>query len=132
MPIFVIQEHKARKLHWDLRLEMKQTDAKGVSSVLKSWAVPKEPPSTKGIKRLAIQVEDHALSYAGFEGIIEEGYGKGTVNIWDSGKYELKEKTENKLVFELFGKKLKGDYALIKLKSNPRFKGKNNWLLFKR
>lgn len=124
MSIFVVHEHRARKLHWDMRLES--------DGVLKSWAVPKEPPRTKGIKRLAIQVEDHELSYADFEGVIEEGYGKGTVNIWDNGKYELKEKAENKLVFELFGKKLKGEYILIKLKSNQGFKGKNNWLLFKK
>ena len=123
MPIFVIHEHHARKLHYDLRLEM--------NKVLKSWAVPKEPPRTKGIKRLAIQVEDHALSYADFEGVIEEGYGKGTVKIWDNGKYEIKEKAENKMVLTLFGKKLKGEYVLLKLKPSPRFKGKNNWLFKK-
>ena len=84
------------------------------------------------IKRLAIQVEDHDLSYANFEGTIEEGYGAGTVKIWDKGKYKLIDKKPGKLVFELNGKKLKGEYVLLKLKPNPRFKGKDNWLLFKK
>jgi DNA ligase D-like protein (predicted 3'-phosphoesterase) len=124
MPIFVVHHHLSKKEHYDFRLEM--------DKVLKSWAVPKQPPKTKGIKRLAIQVEDHALSYADFEGAIPEGmYGAGKVEIWDKGEYEIKEKAENKLVFELFGKKLKGEYILIKLKPNPRFKS-NSWLLFKK
>ena len=117
MPIFVVHEHHARKLHYDLRLEM--------NGVLKSWAVPKKPSLCKGLKRLAIQVEDHALSYANFEGVIKEGYGKGTVKIWDKGIYKIKEKTKNKIVFEMHGKKLKGDYCLI------RFKKKNMFLFFK-
>ncbi len=119
MPIFVVQEHHASHLHWDFRLE--------IEGVLKSWAVPKEPSKIKGIKRLAIQVEDHPLAYAKFSGEIKEGYGKGIVKIWDSGKYTLLEKTSNKLEFELFGKKLKGKYALIK----TNFKNKKNWLLLK-
>ena len=116
--IFVIQKHAARRLHYDLRLEM--------NGVLKSWAVPKELPRTAGIKRLAVQVEDHSIEYADFEGTIPEGhYGAGKVEIWDKGSYILKERTNNKIVFELNGEKLKGTYVLLK------FKGDKNWLFFK-
>lgn len=133
MPIFVIHEHAAKKLHYDLRLEMKQIDAKGVSvSVLKSWAVPKEPPKGKGIKRLAIQVEDHVLSYAKFEGIIAEGYGKGTVKIWDKGKYELIDRKPGKIVFLLKGKKLKGEYVLLKFQARTEKDKGRTWLLFRK
>ena len=120
MPIFVIQEHKATHLHWDLRLE--------INGVLKSWAVPKKPPDTKGIKRLAIQVEDHPLTYADFEGIIPEGnYGAGTVKIWDKGELKIQHITTNKIIFTLNGKILNGKYVLLKF---PRA-GEKAWLLFK-
>ncbi|MBI2173010.1 MAG: 3'-phosphoesterase [Candidatus Aenigmarchaeota archaeon] len=122
MPIFVVHRHKARNLHWDLRLEMKNRAGR---KVLKSWAVPKEPPKAKGVKRLAIQVEDHDFSYRKFEGTIKEGYGKGTVKIWDSGMYKPVSCKRNKMVFTLSGKKMKGDYVLLK------FRGRN-WLLFKK
>jgi len=116
---FVVQEHHARHLHWDFRLEME--------GVLKSWAVPKGVPEKIGIKRLAIQTEDHPVDYINFEGKIPEGlYGAGTVKIFDKGKYELIEKTKNRITFELKGKKLKGEYNLIKFKGR-----KNQWLLFK-
>lgn len=118
-PIFVVQEHHATHLHWDFRLEL--------DHVLKSWAVPKEPPVDLGIKRLAIQVDDHDLSYAKFHGEIIEGYGKGTVKIWDSGTYEMESRSEKKLVFILKGKKMKGKYVLLKFE-----KAKNGWLLFKK
>lgn len=117
-PRFVIQKHQATHLHYDFRLEM--------DGVLKSWAVPKEPPTKSGVKRLAVQVEDHALDYINFEGTIPEGmYGAGTVEIWDRGTYTLKTRRENKIEFTLQGSKLKGDYVLI------RFKNKN-WLFFKK
>jgi len=121
MPIFVVHEHHATHLHWDLRLE--------IGGILKSWAVPKQPPRTKDIKRLAIQVEDHPRSYADFEGEINDGYGKGTVKIWDNGKFHLLDKKENKIVFELHGLKLKGKYVLVKI--NYGDKPEKSWLFMK-
>jgi DNA ligase D-like protein (predicted 3'-phosphoesterase) len=118
MPIFVVQEHHATHLHYDFRLE--------IDKVLRSWAVPKPPPLDKETKRLAIQVDDHALSYAKFEGEIKEGYGKGTVKIWDKGNYELDSLKPKKIVFHLKGKKMKGKYVLLKTSY-----GKNSWLLMK-
>ncbi|HEC87784.1 MAG TPA: 3'-phosphoesterase [Thermoplasmata archaeon] len=118
MAIFVIQKHYARRLHYDLRLEM--------NGVLKSWAIPKVPPRKEGIKRLAIPTEDHELDYADFEGEIPEGtYGAGKVEIWDKGEYEMDEKEEGKFAFYLNGKKLKGRYCLLK------FKDEDKWLFFK-
>jgi len=117
--VYVIQKHQARRLHYDLRLEM--------DGVLKSWAIPKTPPTEKGVKRLAVQVEDHPVDYANFEGTIPDGqYGAGTVEIWDKGRYILKERDEDKLVFEIEGNRLRGDYCLV------RFKGRKNWLFFKK
>jgi DNA ligase D-like protein (predicted 3'-phosphoesterase) len=114
---FVIQRHQASHLHWDLRLEME--------GVLKSWAVPKEPPTQPGIKRLAVQVEDHPMDYIDFQGTIAEGqYGAGTVGIWDRGPYRLEYAGEEKIIFELLGKKLSGRYALIHTRENQ-------WIFFK-
>ncbi|MCX8175577.1 MAG: 3'-phosphoesterase [Candidatus Micrarchaeota archaeon] len=119
MPIFVIHEHHASRLHWDLRLEM--------DGVLKSWAVPKEPPSDPSVKRLAVEVDDHPLSYADFEGVIPEGsYGAGRVKIYDRGEYGLLERTPSKIILALSGRKLSGKYCLIRLK------GGKNWLFFKK
>ncbi|MCD6089483.1 3'-phosphoesterase [Candidatus Bathyarchaeota archaeon] len=116
--IYVIQKHQATHLHWDLRLEM--------DGVLKSWAVPKEPPTERGVRRLAIMVEDHPIEYANFEGVIPEGqYGAGVVEIWDKGTYKLIDRKPDKIVFEINGKRLKGKYCLL------RFKGEKNWLFFK-
>jgi DNA ligase D-like protein (predicted 3'-phosphoesterase) len=116
---YVIQKHTATHLHYDLRLEMDGT--------LKSWAVPKEPPTSTGVKRLIVQVEDHPLDYADFEGVIPEGkYGAGKVEIWDKGTYKVIDREEDKLVVEINGSKLRGSYVLI------RFKGKKNWLFFKK
>lgn len=117
--IYVIQKHDASHLHYDLRLEM--------DGVLKSWAVPKTPPTEPGIRRLAVEVEDHPVECADFEGAIPEGeYGAGTVEIWDKGSYTLLERKENKLMIEISGRRLEGVYYLI------RFKGRKNWLFFKK
>jgi len=120
--IFVIHKHHASHLHWDLRLE--------IGGVLKSWAVPKEPSRTKGVKRLAIAVEDHPIDYATFEGTIPEGnYGAGKVEIWDNGTFELIEKDTKKIEFKLNGKKMKGTFVLIKTKYGG--KPEKSWLFFK-
>jgi DNA ligase D-like protein (predicted 3'-phosphoesterase) len=116
---FVVQKHDATRLHYDFRLEMDE--------VLKSWAIPKELPTVPNIKRLAVEVEDHPVSYITFEGTIPEGeYGAGTVEIWDKGTYTLKSRSNNKIVFTLHGQKLAGDYMLV------RFKEDKNWLFFKK
>jgi bifunctional non-homologous end joining protein LigD len=117
MPRFVIHKHQARKLHFDFRLE--------VNGVLKSWAIPKDIPLERGIKRLAIQTEDHPLSFINFEGTIPEGqYGAGVIEIWDKGDYQLIKAENNEINFILNGEKLKGRYALIKFKDK-------SWLLFR-
>ena len=116
---FVVQKHDATRLHYDFRLEMDE--------VLKSWAIPKEPTTEPNIKRLAVEVDDHPVSYITFEGTIPEGeYGAGTVEIWDKGTYTLKSRSSNKIVFTLRGEKLAGDYVLV------RFKEDKNWLFFKK
>lgn len=118
---FVVQKHAATHLHWDFRLSL--------DGVLKSWAVPKEPPANRGVKRLAIQVEDHPLDYADFEGEIPEGlYGAGKVEIWDRGGFELIKREKDKIEVSLRGKILNGDYVLLKF---PKA-GANNWLFFKK
>lgn len=121
--IYVIQKHEASHLHYDLRLEL--------DGILKSWALPKQPPLRAGEKRLAIEVEDHPLGYEKFEGIIPDGqYGAGRVEIWDKGYYQPVVRTDDKLEILISGEKLKGIYSLI------RFQGKNQedkklWLFFK-
>ena len=132
--IFVIQRHAATRLHYDFRLEME--------GVLKSWAVPKGPSLDPNDKRLAMMVEDHPYDYKDFEGNIPEGnYGAGQVEVWDSGTYEpldensklsdekelLKELHAGSLKFVLHGKKLKGEFALVKMKNSEN----NAWLLIK-
>jgi bifunctional non-homologous end joining protein LigD len=141
---FVVQRHRATRLHYDFRLEME--------GVLKSWAVPKGPSLNPGDKRLAMQVEDHPVSYFDFEGIIPEGnYGAGTVMVWDVGTWEpLSPETKDgrylpgteaeaaamlkkgDFKFRLHGKRLNGDYALIHMKARrPGSKG-TEWLLIKK
>jgi bifunctional non-homologous end joining protein LigD len=118
---FVIQKHRARNLHYDFRLEK--------DGALKSWAVPKGIPEKIGEKHLAIQVEDHALEYANFEGTIPKGeYGAGTVEIWDRGTYDIHEWTDKVIVVTLHGERVQGTYNLVRF---PR-SGVNAWLLFKR
>lgn len=117
--IYVIQKHDASHLHYDLRLEK--------DGVLKSWAIPKEPPTIKGVKRLAVQTEDHPIEYADFEGIIPEGeYGAGKVEIWDRGTFDIEDWSDEKIVVHIHGEKLKGRYCLVRFK-----KQKDGWLFFK-
>jgi DNA ligase D-like protein (predicted ligase)/DNA ligase D-like protein (predicted 3'-phosphoesterase) len=117
---FVVQEHHARRLHYDLRLERE--------GVLKSWAVPKGIPEEPGVKRLAVRTEDHPLDYGGFEGEIPKGqYGAGTVKIWDRGVYVDKLWEADKIEFVVQGERLSGRYVLVKL----NWGGKKNWLLLK-
>ncbi len=133
--LFVIQKHDATRLHYDFRLEME--------GVLKSWAVPKGPSTDPKTKRLAMMVEDHPFDYRSFEGIIPQGeYGGGTVIVWDEGTYEpieeikgkkaqekhlLKQLEAGSLKIKLHGKKLEGEYALVKTHGM----GENGWLLIK-
>ncbi len=129
---FVVQRHKASRLHYDFRLEE--------DGVLKSWAVPKGPSLNPADKRLAMMVEDHPFEYRKFKGVIPEGYGAGIVEIWDKGFYlPLSEDEEpvasikkglkeGNIKFLLKGKKLKGVFALVKMKAA---KDENAWLLIK-
>jgi len=131
---FVVQRHKATRLHYDFRLEM--------DGVLKSWAVPKGPSLNPKDKRLAMMVEDHPYDYKDFAGVIPKGnYGAGIVEIWDKGEYADLENSEKKIAekklraglkagnlkVRLFGKKLKGEFALVKIKNSDD----NSWLLIK-
>jgi bifunctional non-homologous end joining protein LigD len=130
LPIFVIQKHHASQLHYDFRLEME--------GVLKSWAVPKGPSYDPSVKRLAMMTEDHPYDYAGFEGVIPAGnYGAGNVIIWDEGGWEfiepgndpVKALATGKLTFRLYGKKMFGEWTLVKIRGRSP-KG-NEWLLLK-
>jgi bifunctional non-homologous end joining protein LigD len=133
LPLFVVQKHSSRSLHYDFRLE--------VDGVLKSWAVPKGPSSDPNVRRLAMPTEDHPLEYAGFEGVIPKPeYGAGTVMVWDFGTYRnLRDRPdrpfsmerslrEGKVEVELQGKKLKGSWVLVKTAFGPKGTG---WILKK-
>jgi bifunctional non-homologous end joining protein LigD len=121
---FVVHEHHASRLHFDFRLEW--------AGVLKSWAVPKGPSLDPAEKRLAVEVEDHALAYGNFEGTIAEGrYGAGEVRIWDEGFYETEgdaaaQLKKGRLSFTLSGKKLRGGFSLVRMA-----RGVGQWLLIK-
>ena len=129
LPMFVIQKHHASHLHYDFRLEME--------GVLKSWAVPKGPSYDPTVKRLAMMTEDHPYDYGSFEGVIPEGnYGAGNVIIWDTGTYQLTEPEDGvdgikrgKIAFKMFGKKMFGEWALVKI--HGRSPKGNEWLLLK-
>ena len=131
---FVIQKHAASRLHFDLRLEL--------DGVMKSWAVPKGPSLDPAVKRLAMQVEDHPVEYNAFEGTIPAGeYGGGTVMLWDRGSYTFWEADPDPVArlregyakgdfkFELFGKRLKGTWVLVRIKRGDP--DKPQWLLIK-
>ena len=121
---FVIHEHHATRLHFDLRLE--------IGGVLKSWAVPKGVSMNPQEKRLAVAVPDHSLGYIGFEGTLAEGtYGAGEVRIWDKGEFETeddaqKQLSKGKLIFTFYGGKLKGEFTLVKMWNQEK-----NWLIIK-
>lgn len=120
---FVIHEHHASRLHFDLRLE--------IGGVLKSWAVPKGVSMNPADKRLAVAVPDHSLGYIDFEGILAEGtYGAGRVAIWDSGEFGTEnpnaQMAKGKLVFTFHGAKLKGEFTLLKFYNHEK-----NWLIIK-
>jgi DNA ligase D-like protein (predicted 3'-phosphoesterase) len=130
--IFCVQEHHSSRLHWDFRIE--------VDGTMPSWAIPKGPSLNPKEKRLAVQTEDHPISYATFEGIIPEGeYGGGTVMLWDYGTYKNMREQDGKLIpmktclkdgrIEIFlnGEKLKGTFILIRLQNSPK-----DWLFFKK
>jgi len=126
-PIFTVQKHDASHLHYDFRLE--------IGGVLKSWAIPKGPSLDPRLKRLAVEVEDHDLAYADFEGVIAEGhYGAGPVLVWDTGWFEPVGGTDSltdmwragTLDVILHGRRLRGRFALIRMKERPR-----HWLLIK-
>ncbi len=132
LPIFVIQKHRATALHYDFRLEME--------GVLKSWAIPKGPSYDPSIKRLAMMTEDHPYDYASFEGVIPEGnYGAGNVIIWDNGQWEFIEPGDDpvaalksgKLAFRMYGKKMFGEWALVRIKGRGKSDRGNEWLLLK-
>ena len=127
--LYVIQKHAASRLHYDLRLEL--------GGVLKSWAIPKGPSLVPGEKRLAVHVEDHPIEYGSFEGIITKvEYGGGTVMLWDRGTWEPETDPEEgyakgDLKIRLHGKKLRGGWALVRMKGAAGEEGKN-WLLIKK
>jgi bifunctional non-homologous end joining protein LigD len=120
---FVIHEHHASRLHFDLRLE--------IDGVLKSWAVPKGVSMNPADKRLAVAVPDHSVGYIDFEGTLAEGtYGAGEVRIWDKGEFAAADAAgqlrAGKLVFAFFGAKLKGEFTLLKMQGHEK-----NWLIIK-
>ena len=119
--MFVVHQHDATRMHWDLRLE--------IDGVLQSWAVPKPPCLDPDIKRLAVRVENHPLEYVHFEAVIPDGnYGAGPMIAWDRGLFRPLLVSDEEIKFELYGYKLRGAFTLVKTTT----KGENNWLLIKK
>jgi bifunctional non-homologous end joining protein LigD len=125
---FVVQKHSARQLHYDFRLE--------VDGVLKSWAVPKGPCLDPAVKRLAVEVDDHAIEFGTFEGVIADGeYGAGAIIVWDHGTWTgdddpVARLGKGQLTFCLQGEKLRGSWRLVRMRYQPDGRGRQ-WLLIK-
>ena len=118
---FVVQEHNARTHHFDFRLEK--------DGVFKSWAVPKGLPDAIGVKRLAIQVDDHAVEFGGFEGTIPQGeYGAGKITVWDSGTYDPVEWSHERIRVILHGTRIAGSFEILKFKHGKE----REWLIIQR
>jgi DNA ligase D-like protein (predicted 3'-phosphoesterase) len=121
-PVYMVHDHHSQRHHFDLRLEF--------DGVLKSWAVPKGLAEEQGVKRLAMEVDDHALSYAPFEGTIPEGsYGAGKVDIWDRGTFQVLERADGKYTLQIRGKRIRGTYHLVRTTMGDSGK---NWLVFRK
>src|SRR2546426_1096386 len=116
---YVVHRHHATRLHWDVRLEIR--------GILASWAVPNGPPLEAGKRRLAVHTEDHPIEYLTFHGVIPDGYGAGTMTIWDSGTYELLEEKDDELKLRFAGKRLQGEWVLVKTRQNEG----RDWLMIK-
>jgi len=118
-PVYMVHDHHSRSHHFDLRLEF--------DGVLRSWAVPKGLSTEPGVKRLAMEVPDHALSYAPFEGTIPEGsYGAGKVDVWDRGTFAVKEASDDRLVLDIRGRRIRGEYHLVRA---PMGGDRRKWLV---
>ncbi len=116
---YVVHRHHATRLHWDVRLEMR--------GILASWAVPQGPPLEGGKRRLAVHTEDHPIEYLDFSGVIPDGYGAGSMTIWDQGTYDLLKDSENEYKVAFHGKRLEGEWVLVKTKQNEG----RDWLMIK-
>ena len=116
---YVVHRHHATRLHWDVRLEMR--------GILASWAVPNGPPLEAGKRRLAVHTEDHPIEYLTFHGVIPDGYGAGTMTIWDTGTYELLEEKPNELKLRMKGRRLDGEWVIVQTKQNEG----RDWLMIK-
>ncbi len=116
---YVVHRHHATRLHWDVRLEMR--------GILASWAVPNGPPLEAGKRRLAVHTEDHPIEYLTFHGVIPDGYGAGSMTIWDTGTYELIEEKPNELKLRMKGTRLDGEWVIVQTKQNEG----RDWLMIK-
>ncbi len=116
---YVVHRHHATRLHWDVRLEMR--------GILASWAVPNGPPLDAGKRRLAVHTEDHPIEYLTFHGVIPDGYGAGSMTIWDTGTYEVLEEKDDELKLRFNGQRLQGEWVLVKTRQNEG----RDWLMIK-